>query len=101
MGVCDAWTRPFTLTAEREAEQEAEQGQSDATDGRTAAVQTRTSVDADVVKSQPKVRHIGLELLEAQELARHKVGREEQLLGDGQHQGAEGGDVGLEGLAWG
>lgn len=33
-------------------------------------------------------------------LARHQVDEEEQLLGDGQHQRAQRGDVGLGGVGW-
>ena len=55
-----------------------------------------TCVDAHVLKGQLEVRDVVGHTLLAQQLASNQVGSKQQLLTDGQHHGAQGGDVGLQ-----
>jgi len=55
-------------------------------------------VDAEVLERQLEVRDVGLPGL-VEELAPHQAEEEEQLLRHGEHQRADGGDVGLERVA--
>mmetsp|Transcript_5393 Transcript_5393/g.11879 ORF Transcript_5393/g.11879 Transcript_5393/m.11879 type:complete len:258 (-) Transcript_5393:671-1444(-) len=55
-------------------------------------------MDAHMVKRCLEIRDVGLDLA-AQNLAQEEVEDEDGLLREGQHQGAEGGDVDLQGLS--
>ncbi|KAB8115726.1 hypothetical protein EE612_056420, partial [Oryza sativa] len=56
-------------------------------------------VDAEVVERHLEVRDVGPHAGEAEHAARHERRQEQDLLGHGEDEGPQGGDVGAEGLA--
>ncbi|CAA7397161.1 unnamed protein product [Spirodela intermedia] len=58
---------------------------------------TPSGVDAEVLEGQLEVRDVGLDL-HLEELLPHQGREEEQLLGHGEDEGAQRGDIGLQGV---
>ncbi|KAK8962227.1 hypothetical protein KSP40_PGU018190 [Platanthera guangdongensis] len=60
---------------------------------------TSAGVGAEVVEGKLEVGDVGAKGFQAEKAAGEEGGEEEELLGDGEDEGAECGDVGLEGFA--